>query len=43
MLKKRTVNVVVVKDKHGDGLTVVEEPDQVVKYSGAEVKLKVGD
>jgi len=42
MLKERTFNVILVGDKHGDGLTVVEKPDQAVKYSGAEVKVKVG-
>jgi alpha-D-xyloside xylohydrolase len=42
MLKDRTFNVVIVKEKHGDGLAVVEKPDQVVKYNGAEQKIKIG-
>jgi alpha-D-xyloside xylohydrolase len=42
MLKERTFNVVVVKEKHGHGIAVTETPDQVVKYSGTEVKVKVG-
>jgi alpha-D-xyloside xylohydrolase len=41
MLKKRTFNVVLVKDKHGNGTAVVEKPDQVVKYSGTEVKVRM--
>jgi alpha-D-xyloside xylohydrolase len=39
MLKDRTFNVVLVKEKHGNGVSVTETPDQVVKYSGAEVKV----
>jgi alpha-D-xyloside xylohydrolase len=42
MLKDRTINVVLVKERHGDGLAITETPDQVVKYSGAELKVKVG-
>jgi alpha-D-xyloside xylohydrolase len=42
MLKERTFNVVLVKAQHGSGIPVTESPDQVVKYSGAEVKVKVG-
>jgi alpha-D-xyloside xylohydrolase len=42
MLKERTFNVILVKEKHGDGLAITEKPDQVVKYNGAEVKVKVG-
>jgi alpha-D-xyloside xylohydrolase len=42
MLKERTFNVVLVKEKHGDGIGVVENADQVIKYSGAEVKAKIG-
>jgi alpha-D-xyloside xylohydrolase len=42
MLKKRTFNVVLVKDKHGNGTAAVEKPDRVVNYSGTEVKVRVG-
>jgi alpha-D-xyloside xylohydrolase len=42
MLKERTFNVVLVKEKHGDGIAITDKPDQTVKYSGAEVKVKVG-
>jgi alpha-D-xyloside xylohydrolase len=42
MLKERTFNVVLVKEKHGDGIAITEKPDQVVKYNGAEVKVKIG-
>jgi hypothetical protein len=31
-----------VKDKHGNGIAAVDAPDQVVKYNGTEVKVKVG-
>ena len=42
MLKDRTFNIVLVKEKHGDGIGVVEKPDQVVNYNGTERKIKVG-
>jgi alpha-D-xyloside xylohydrolase len=42
MLKDRTFNVILVKEQHGHGIAIAEKPDQVVKYSGAEVKVKVG-
>ena len=42
MLKERTFNVVLVKEKHGDGIATTEKPDQIVKYNGTEVKVKVG-
>lgn len=41
MLKERTFHVVLVKEKHGSGVTVTEAPDQVVKYDGTELKLKL--
>ncbi len=43
MLKERTFNVVLVKDNHGNGIAPVETPDQVVKYDGKEVKVKVNE
>ena len=42
MLKERTFNVVLVKENHGSGIAPVDKPDQVVKYSGKEMKVKVG-
>ncbi len=41
MLKERTFNVVLVKEKHGNGIAAVEKPDNVVKYSGKEIKVKL--
>ena len=41
MLKERTFNVVLVKDKHGNGITADETPDQVVKYNGAKVEVRL--
>jgi alpha-D-xyloside xylohydrolase len=43
MLKDRTFHVIVVKEKHGNGIATTEKPDQVVKYSGSEVKVKMGE
>jgi alpha-D-xyloside xylohydrolase len=43
MLKERTFNVVMVKDNHGNGIAPVETPDQVVKYDGTEVKVKLNE
>jgi alpha-D-xyloside xylohydrolase len=42
MLKERTFNVVLVKDNHGHGIAPVDTPDQIVKYDGTEVTVKVG-
>jgi alpha-D-xyloside xylohydrolase len=42
MLKERTFNVVLVKNTHGNGIAVAGTPDQVVKYSGTELKVKMG-
>jgi len=42
MLKNRTFNVVLVKEKHGAGVALVDTPDQVVKYDGKEMKIKIG-
>ncbi len=42
MLKERTFNVVLVKEKHGSGVAITETPDQVVKYNGTETKIKIG-
>ena len=41
MLKERTFNIVVVKDKHGNGIDIVEAPDKVIKYNGKQVKVKL--
>jgi hypothetical protein len=37
MLSSRTFNVVWVGASHGAGLAVSSTPDQVVKYTGAQV------
>jgi alpha-D-xyloside xylohydrolase len=37
MLTSRTFNVVWVGANHGAGVAVTSAPDQVVKYSGAQV------
>jgi len=42
MLRDRTFNIVLVGEKHGDGVALVEKPDQVIKYAGAEMKVKIG-
>jgi alpha-D-xyloside xylohydrolase len=42
MIKDRTFNVVLVKEKHGAGVAVVDTPDQVVRYNGKELKIKLG-
>ena len=42
MQKDRTFNVVLVKASHGNGIAVTETPDQVVKYSGKQLKVKAG-
>lgn len=42
MIKDRTFNIVLVGENHGAGIPLVEKPDQSVKYSGGEVKVKIG-
>jgi len=42
MLKDHTFNIVIVHDNHGQGVATVDAPDQVIKYSGAELKVKIG-
>jgi len=42
MQKARTFNLVLVKASHGNGIAVTETPDQVIKYSGKELKVKAG-
>ena len=39
MLKERTFNIVVVKENHGNGISIVETPDKVVKYNGTKLKV----
>ena len=43
MLKERTFNIVVVRDKHGNGISIVETPDKVVKYNGTQLKVMLGE
>jgi alpha-D-xyloside xylohydrolase len=40
MLKERTFNIVVVKENHGTGVEVCPDPDRVIKYKGAGVKVQ---
>lgn len=42
MLKERTFNVVLIKEKHGHGIATVATPDRVVKYNGAEARVNLG-
>ena len=39
MLRERTFNVILVKNKHGNGIDITESPDQVVKYNGTQLKV----
>jgi alpha-D-xyloside xylohydrolase len=41
MLKKRTINVVVVSKDHGTGIGVAERFDKVIEYSGNEIKVNL--
>jgi alpha-D-xyloside xylohydrolase len=41
MLKERTFNIVVVRENHGNGVGITQQPDQVQKYDGSEVELKL--
>jgi alpha-D-xyloside xylohydrolase len=40
MLKGRTINVVIVKENHGNGLEVCQQFDKTIKYSGKEIQVK---
>jgi alpha-D-xyloside xylohydrolase len=40
MIKERTFNVIFVKDNHGNGVTPVDQPDRVVKYSGNSISVR---
>ncbi len=42
MLQQWTSNVVPVKANHGQGIAPMDTPDQVVKYNGTAVTVKVG-
>ena len=39
MLRERTFNVILVKNKHGNGIDITESPDHVVKYNGTQLKV----
>ena len=41
MLKERTINLVLVKENHGDGLDISSKPDKTVKYNGTELTVKL--
>jgi len=40
MLKERTINVVIVKENHGNGLEICRQFDKTIKYSGKEIQVK---
>jgi alpha-D-xyloside xylohydrolase len=42
MLKDRTFTVVLVNVNHGNGIAPVDKPDTIVKYSGKQMKVKIG-
>jgi alpha-D-xyloside xylohydrolase len=41
MLKERTFNIVIVKEKHGNGLEITEKANRTVNYTGKEMKLRL--
>jgi alpha-D-xyloside xylohydrolase len=41
MIKDRTFTVVVVKENHGIGLDIEKQPDKILKYTGAQLLLKI--
>jgi alpha-D-xyloside xylohydrolase len=43
MLKERTFNVVLVRENHGNGISIVETPDQVVKYNGKQLRVMLNE
>jgi alpha-D-xyloside xylohydrolase len=43
MIKQRTFDIVFVKDNHGSGIAPVDQPDQVVTYSGQPISVKAAD
>jgi alpha-D-xyloside xylohydrolase len=43
ILKERTFNIVVVRENQGNGISIVETPDQVVKYNGTQLKVMLNE
>jgi hypothetical protein len=41
MLKERSVNIVLVKENHGNGTEVSPKPDKTVKYKGKKLDVKL--
>jgi alpha-D-xyloside xylohydrolase len=41
MLKERTINLIVVKENHGNGLDISLKPDKTLKYNGTELTVKL--
>ena len=39
MLKKRTFDVVIVSENHGNGLEITSSPENIIKYDGKEIKI----
>jgi alpha-D-xyloside xylohydrolase len=43
MLKERTFNIVIVRENHGNGISIVETPDKPVKYDGKQIMVKLDE
>lgn len=43
ILKERTFDIVVVRENQGNGISIVETPDQVVKYNGTQLKVMLNE
>ena len=43
MLKERTINVVLVKEKHAAGIDICTTPDKIIKYDGKKAEVKIYD
>ena len=41
MLKKRTFNIILVKENHGNGLEICSKPDKVLVYDGSALQIKL--
>lgn len=41
MLNVRTINVVIVKENHGNGVDISQQFDKSIKYSGKEIQVKL--
>jgi hypothetical protein len=43
IIKERTFNIVVVKENHGNGISIVETPYKSVKYDGTQLKVMLDE